>query len=96
MAPPMTMDSPYFRDKTSIFAIVRNEREVQPSRTSSVFKKPKKADVAEHPEVFNHVGLGITNDPSTRLDGLSIDYPTTPDQAFSAIKLAENTLEPTS
>jgi hypothetical protein len=33
------------------------------SRTSTPVSRTKKADVAEHPEVFNHVGLLVNESP---------------------------------
>jgi hypothetical protein len=36
-----------------------------PSETGGLSQGQKKADVAEHPEVFNHVGL-LVNGPSSK------------------------------
>jgi hypothetical protein len=46
------------------------------SGTNGIDQGQKKADVAEHPEVFNHVGL-LVNGPSSYLDCPSSSRPTT-------------------
>ena len=41
----------------------------------------KKADVAERPEAFNHVGL-LTNEPPAQASCSSFSHPTTSSRAF--------------
>jgi hypothetical protein len=53
----MTMHSPFFLDKTSMVALLLE------APLHNV-ESPKKADVAEHPEVFHHVGLLVNGPPS--------------------------------